>query len=302
MGLIPLENGMKGEFIARVIPGLPPPRSSTGQKTMKESIRHVEAVMKAMDILDCFQVQPVLSLKQISEMTGLNKSRIIRLCGTLAAKGVLAVDSETHKYRLGVKILSLSRVYEQSNTLISLARPVLRDLAQSTGESATLFVADGIDRLCLAREEGTHSIRFNILEGQRLPLYAGAGGKVLLAFGSPDLRKKVLKKNFLKKLTPGTITDPQDFHQEIEAIRLKGFSFSSGERDSEVAALAAPVYNYEDRGCAALSVAGPIHRFSPEHIARNLKLLLASADLLSKMLGHESGSFHQTDDHDRGRL
>ena len=268
---------------------------------MKESIRHVEAVLKAMDILDCFQVQPILSLKQISEMTGLNKSRIIRLCGTLAAKGFLMVDSETHKYKLGVKLLSLSRVYEQSNTLISLARPILKDLAQNTGESATLFVIDGVDRLCLAREEGTHSIRFNILEGQRLPLHAGAGGKVLLAFGSPDLRKKVLK-NFPKKLTRNTITDPKDFQREFESIRQQGFAFSSGERDAEVAALAAPIYNHEDQVCAALSVAGPINRFSPTHNAKNLKLLMASAERLSKMLGYQWGSFYQTDHHPRGKL
>jgi DNA-binding IclR family transcriptional regulator len=232
----------------------------------------------------------------------LNKSRIIRLCGTLAAKGVLSVDPETHKYKLGAKILSLSRVYEQSNSLISLARPILRELAQSTGESATLFAADGMDRLCLAREEGTHSIRFNIVEGQRLPLYAGAGGKVLLAFGSPDLRKKILRKTFLKKLTRNTITDPEDFHKEIETIRQQGFASSSGERDSEVAALAAPVYDYESKVCAALSVAGPINRFSPEHNAKNVRVLLASADRLSKMLGHNYGSFGQTNNHPRGRL
>jgi DNA-binding IclR family transcriptional regulator len=269
---------------------------------MRESVRHVEAVLKAMDILDCFQVQPTLSLKQISQMTGLNKSRIIRLCGSLAAKGVIAVDSETHKYKLGVKILSLSRVYEQSNTLISLARPILRDLAQRSGESATLFVPDGCDRLCLAREEGTHSIRFNIVEGQRLPIHAGAGGKVLLAFGSSDLREKILQKTSLRKLTRNTITDPQGFRQEIKAIRQQGFAFSSGERDSEVAALAAPIYNHEDRICAALSVAGPIHRFSSAHNAENLKLLLAAAVRLSTLLGHKPDPFYQRDNHHRGRL
>jgi len=288
--------------MAPVIRGVIHFESTTRHDQMKESVRHVEAVLKAMDILDCFQVQPILSLKQISEMTGLNKSRIIRLCGTLAAKGFLAVDSETHRYKLGVKILSLSRVYEQSNPLISLARPILRELAQRSGESATLFVTDGNDRLCLAREEGTHSIRFNIVEGQRLPLYAGAGGKVLLTFGSPDLRKKVLKKTFLKKLTRNTITDPKAFCQEIETIRQQGFAFSSGERDSEVAALATPIYNHEAQVCAALSVAGPINRFSPEHNAKNLKLLLDSSNLLSQMLGHTWGSFYQTKTHHRGRL
>jgi DNA-binding IclR family transcriptional regulator len=254
---------------------------------VKESTRQVEAVLKALDVLDCFQVQPLLQLKKISELTGMNKSRIIRLCGTLAAKGYLVYDAESHHYKLGSRILSLSKVYERSNNLISLARPVMRHLANHTGESASLFVVDGLKRLCLARKEGTFSIRYNIVEGQRMVLYAGAGGKVLLAFGPEELRRKILAKNHLKQLTPTTIKDPKDLAKELEAIRRQGYASSYGERDAEVAALAAPIYGHDGKVCAALSIAGPINRFSPEHNVKHLKILLASAEQLSQMLGYQ---------------
>jgi len=254
---------------------------------VKESTRQVEAVLKALDVLDCFQVQPILQLKKISELTGMNKSRIIRLCGTLVAKGYLVYDAESHHYRLGSRILSLSKVYERSNDLISLARPVMRYLASHTGESATLFVVDGLKRLCLAREEGTFSIRYNIVEGQRMVLYAGAGGKVLLAFGPEELRRKILGKNHLKELTPTTIKDSKELTKELEVIRRQGYASSYGERDTEVAALAAPIYGHEGKVCAALSIAGPINRFSPEHNVKHLKILLASAGRLSQTLGHQ---------------
>lgn len=247
----------------------------------------MEAVLKALDVLDCFQVQPLLQLKKISELTGMNKSRIIRLCGTQVAKGYLGYDAEAHHYKLGSRILSLSKVYERSNNLISLARPVLRYLADHTGESASLFVVDGLKRLCLAREEGTFSIRYNIVEGQRMVLYAGAGGKVLLAFGPEELRRKILGKNYLKELTPSTIKDPKHLAKELEAIRRQGYASSYGERDAEVAALAAPIYSHDGKVCAALSIAGPINRFSPEHNVKHLKILLASAERLSQMLGYQ---------------
>jgi DNA-binding IclR family transcriptional regulator len=254
---------------------------------IKESTRHVEAVLKALDVLDCFQVQPLLSLKKISDLTGMNKSRIIRLCGTLAAKGYLVYDAEAHHYQLGSRILSLSKVYERSHNLISLARPVLRYLADHTGESASLFIVDGLKRLCLAREEGTFSIRYNIIEGQRMVLYAGAGGKVLLAFGPEELRRKVLRKGHLRELTPRTIQDPKDLEKELEAVRRQGYASSYGERDADVAALAAPIYSHEGNVCAALSIAGPANRFSPEHNVKHLKILLASAERLSRMLGYQ---------------
>jgi DNA-binding IclR family transcriptional regulator len=163
----------------------------------------------------------------------------------------------------------------------------MRYLANHTGESASLFVVDGLKRLCLAREEGTFSIRYNIVEGQRMVLYAGAGGKVLLAFGPEELRRKILGKNHLKELTPTTIKDPKDLAKELEAIRRQGYASSYGERDTEVAALAAPICGHDGKVCAALSIAGPINRFSPEHNVKHLRILLASAERLSQMLGYQ---------------
>lgn len=253
---------------------------------MKESSRHVEVVLRALALLECFEAQPLLQLKQISEMTGLHNSRVIRLCGTLVAKGYLAYDSETRKYTLGPRVFVLGKVYERTHSLLSSVRPIMRELANQTGESATLFVVDGLQRLCVAREEGTHSIRYNIVEGQRMVLYAGSGGKALLAFGAEALRSEVLKRDNLKKLTAKTEDNPRRLGKELEAIRRRGYATSFGERDAEVASLAAPVYDADGKVCAALSVAGPISRFSPEHNARHLRILLGSARRISQKLGY----------------
>ena len=253
---------------------------------VKESSRHVEAVLCALDILECFDVEPELPLRRITELSGLNKSRVIRLCGTLVARGYLSYDAETGKHALGPRVLRLSQIYERSHTLVTLARPVLRGLARRTGESATLFVVDGTMRLCIAREEGTHSIRYNIVEGQRNVLYAGSGGKVLLAFGTDALRRRVVRKDALKKLTPNTIDSPDRLTRELSAVRRHGYAASAGERDSEVASLAAPIFDRYGNVCAALTIAGPVHRFSRAHNATHLTVLLASARRISRLLGY----------------
>ena len=118
--------------------------------------------MKALAILECFLPEPARTLKSIAETTGLNKSRAIRLCGTLMASGYLDYEPGTKQYKLGSRILTLGKAYERSNNLTSVARPVLRELADQTGESATLYVIDGIKRLCLATAEGTSDIRYTI--------------------------------------------------------------------------------------------------------------------------------------------
>jgi len=257
------------------------------EKKTKESERHVEALLKALKILDCFEIHPALSLKQLSEMTGLNKSRIIRFCGTLESKRYLFRDSENHCYGLGSRLLSLGKAFERRNTLISLARPILKELAQSTGESASLHVIDGLQRLCLAREEGTYSIRYAISEGQHLPLHAGAGSKILLAYASEDLNRQFIENQNLQKLTPTTIIDPEEFRKEFDLIRSRGYAFSAGERDPDAGALAAPVYDHEKKACAAIGITGPLNRFVPENHKAYLQHLLTAAMNLSRALGYE---------------
>jgi IclR family KDG regulon transcriptional repressor len=252
----------------------------------KESERHVEALLKALEILDCFETHQSLSLKNISEITGLNKSRIIRLCGTLESKRYLNFDANSSLYSLSSRLLSLGKAYERRNTLISLSRPILMELAERTGESVSLHVIDGLERLCLVREEGTFNVRYNISEGQHLPLYAGAGSKVLLCYAPEEIKQRVLKKHLLRRFTPTTITDPNLFEKEFEKIRRNGYAFSRGERDPDAGALAAPIFNQEKIVCAAMVITGPINRFSPENHSKYLSPLLSCAKKLSLAIGY----------------
>ena len=157
------------------------------KKAPKESAKQIDSVDKALSIVECFtDSAPELSLKEISEKTGLYKSRIMRLSGTLIAHGFL-IRKENSLYRLGPKLMLLGKIYERTNSLISTARPILRELAASTGESAKLYVIEGDKRICLVREKGPNPLRYHVEEGESFELYAGAGGKVLLAF-APKVR------------------------------------------------------------------------------------------------------------------
>ena len=255
-------------------------------KAPKESAKQIESVDKALSILECFSDRvPELSLKQLSEKTGLYKSRILRLCGTLMTHGFL-IRLEGSLYRLGPKLMMLGKVYERSNSLISISRPILRELASITGESAKLFVIQGTKRICLVREKGTYPLSYHVEEGESFELYAGAGGKVLLAYTSKEFRDQVLGEKVLQRLTPTTIVERSRLEEEFAAIRERGYASSSGEVFTEVAGMAAPVFDYENDVCAALTIAGPIQRFTEDRRQEMLDSLLASARRLSQLLGY----------------
>jgi DNA-binding IclR family transcriptional regulator len=255
---------------------------------MKEMGRHVEVVLRALDLLDCFQRQPALSLKEMATLTRMTRSRVTRLAGTLESKGYLLHDREKGVFRLGSRLLTLGKLFESNNNLVSLARPVLKELVQATGEMASLYVIDGRERVALAREPGTHKISYSITEGQRMELYAGAAGKVLLAFSPQELRARVINRKALKKLTPETVIDPGKLNRELEAIRNRGYAFSQGERVSDVWSVAAPVFDHTNKVCSAVGITGPIYRFPKQVRQRSLKIVLGKARDLSRRLGGQA--------------
>jgi DNA-binding IclR family transcriptional regulator len=254
------------------------------QDSPKESEKQIESVDKALRILECFgDKSPEYSLKELSEKTGLYKSRILRLCGTLTAHGFLI--RQNGSYRLGPKLLMLGKVYERGNTLISIARPILKELAALTGESAKLFVLEETKRLCLIREEGPYPLRYAVNEGETFELHAGASGKLLLAFSSEKFREQVLNKK-LASMTASTIVERDRLEKEFENIRECGYASSIGEVVPEVAGISAPVFDHTGNVFAALTVAGPIQRFAGERFQEICHHLIASAQQLSRMLGY----------------
>jgi IclR family transcriptional regulator, KDG regulon repressor len=251
----------------------------------KEAERHIEAVLRAMDVLDCFLDHPCLSTKQIIDKTGLTRSRVMRLVGTLEYRGYLIQDSVSRSYLLSNRAAGLGKSFERANNTDVLIRPVLKYLVEQTGESATFYVADGVERVALAREEGTHAIRLSIFEGQRTPIHAGASGKVLLAWGDPDRLQTVITNKLLRPITRQTITNPGKLKNEINKVRAQGYAISKGENIPDSHAIAAPVFNYENRLVGAIGIAGPANRLVESQITGRIQLVIEASQMLSKRYG-----------------
>lgn len=218
----------------------------------------VEAVDRALTILRCFREgDTALSLAELAERTGFYKSTILRLAVSLESGGFL-VRRNDKSFALGHELMRLGSLYQRSFQLEPYVRPVLRRLLDLTGESASFFRREEDRRVCLFREDSTHGIRDHIREGDSLTLAAGAAGHVLTLF-APDA------------------TDRSFF------AALPVLSF--GERDSEIAAAAVPVFSAREGLVGALTVSGPMSRFTPTKIAEIGPALISAGRDLSSVLG-----------------
>ena len=253
----------------------------------KQSERHIEAVLAALKVLDCFLMAPVLTIKQIIDMTGYTRNRVMRLTGTLLHKDYLVKVKDTGAYTPGPKVLALGKVFERSNNLIQMARPILREMALMTGESTSLYVRDGLERVVLAREEGTQFIRYTVSEGERMDLHAGAGGKILLAYAPKEVLRALEEYEQLAMRTSKTITEFSKLKKELAKIRRQGFAISMGERVQDACAIAVPVFEADNQLVCALAIIGPVSRFTTANRKAYTGQLLTAANKLSKALGFE---------------
>ncbi|MGI3166813.1 IclR family transcriptional regulator [Pseudooceanicola sp. 200-1SW] len=229
----------------------------------EKSSRGVAAVDRALSIIAALEASTIpRNLSEIARATGLYKSTILRLMESLQAAGYV-IRIEESKYALGPTIMQLGLAYERSNPLRHHFLPVMERLVSIGTESPSFHVRQtATERLCLFRLDSQHSTLDRVQVGDRLPLYRGAAGKVLRAFG-----------------------DPPEQGSDMDLIRQEGFAVSLGERDKLCAGIAAPVFSGSERLLGALSFSGPRERFREEDITRMRPRLLDAARELSIGLG-----------------
>lgn len=118
-----------------------------------------------------------------------------------------------------------------------------------------------------------------------MDLHASAVGRILLAYGTEELREKILDQSTLEKFTSETITDAKKIKAKLPVIRKRGYDINRGERELEVAAIAAPIFDFESKVESALAIVGPVQRFSEDRESDILKSLLEAAGRISELLG-----------------
>ena len=219
----------------------------------------VTAVTRALSLMEAFEVgEATLSLAELSRRAGIHKTTALRLARTLALSQYM-VQTEDGQWRLGPATGWLGARYQAGFDVNNVVEPALHELVKETGESASFYVREGAIRSCVARVEGPQSVRHNVRIGERLPLDKGAPGRVILAFS-------------------GAKGEP------YETIRERGFHISMGEREAEVASVAAPVFGLNWRLLGSLCISGPSSRLTKARLEKYAKSVIRAANQLSYAL------------------
>lgn len=222
---------------------------------------NVRSVHRAVDVLQTLaQSERPLGLGELCRAVGAPKSTLWTIVRTLAARGCVAVDDGSGRYRLGPLLAELAARARQGVDLRALARPHLERLNRETREAVLLHVPDGDEVLCLERVDCPQPIRYVAEVGSRRPLHCTAAGKLVLALAPPSFVTGYVRRTRLRPCSPRTIRDPSRLRRELLRIRRLGYAVSLGEHTADLMGVAAPVLGEDGRLVASLNVAGPIFR------------------------------------------
>lgn len=183
-------------------------------------------------ILECFSEDRLrLQLRELAELTGLDKATLLRLLGVLLRARLLQRD-DTGSYAPGPALLHLGMLYRRTFDLGSRLQPVLQAVMHQTGETVAFYVRSGSERVCLYRENSANEVRHHVEIGNRIPLSAGGSSA-----------------HVLNAYTGGKT--PQ-----LAAIQRLGYAITRGERVPQMASVALPVFEGDGSFLGALVVIG----------------------------------------------
>jgi IclR family acetate operon transcriptional repressor len=234
----------------------------------------IQSVGRAKALLDAMAEGDWVALRELSLRTGLAKTTAFNLVSALADAGLVEHDPANGAYRLGLQHLIYGKSVERRLDPTALVQPVLIRLCAETRETVNLALPCPTDVLIVDSLEGSQSLRVTSYAGTRASYHSTACGRALLAHQPQPFRNAIYDLGPLAAATPLTATEPKAIETILARCRSIGWTAEHEENEMGSACVAAPVFGPHGTVIAAVSIAGPAARFSPEVAARLGSLLV----------------------------
>lgn len=227
---------------------------TTASSSPMRSVHRAFSVLKVLELAE----QP-LRLTDLAQRTELHLATTQRLVNVLVEHGY--ASRHAHGYTAGPAALSAAHAFATTSPLRLVARPVLEQIAATTGLTASLYVRVQDSRVLIDRLEGGERPQYSLPIGERLPLYPGAAGKVFLA----DEPEEAPAAPQPVTLANGTVIEAEAIRADLVKVREQGFAVSVDERQLGTTAIAALITDAGGRALGSLGLSGATHALQDVH-------------------------------------
>lgn len=245
-----------------------------------------QSIQRAIDLIRKSAERP-LTLTEASVVLGVHKSTALRILQTLeAARFMRKTGAGT--YVLGSGLIELADLALGSIDLRQYAAAHLRELQRQTGHTVHLAQLTGDEIIYIDKVDSPafDAVKLPSRVGRAVSIYASAVGKVILAYLPREERDRLLAHVVFQRYTGTTFADRDSLEAELARVKERGWATDNGEHDTYVMCVAAPIRDSRGEVIAALSITAIEVIANLEQLKENLPLVLETANLISKELGH----------------
>jgi DNA-binding IclR family transcriptional regulator len=246
-------------------------------------IPSIQVLERSFALLDVLAAQPEsLSLRHISERTGLHPSTAHRILNDLVA-GRLVDRPQAGAYRLGMRLLELGNLVKARLDVRDAALEPMRELHKQTHQAVNLSVRQGDEIVYIERAYSERSgMQVVRAVGGRAPLHLTSVGKLFLASDDRERVRAYAARTGLAGHTRNSITQVAALERELDNVRARGIARDDEELEMGVRCMAAGIFDDSDHLVAGLSISAPSDRLEEAWIDR----IKATARQISGALGY----------------
>lgn len=195
---------------------------------------------RGVEILRAFRPgSDLLGNGELADRTGLSRATVSRLTQTLVGMGMLQQEPLRKGYRLAPAVLSLAHAMRSGSTILQVAAPLMRSLAETKRINVGLAAPDRDEMVYLESIRYSRRVAFrNVVSGQRVPMELTSLGRAYLATASLPKRKRLYEAFKARRGTqwPSLLTE---IEEAIRSVHEEGYCVASWQ--PEVVALATPI-------------------------------------------------------------
>jgi IclR family acetate operon transcriptional repressor len=271
---------------ARSVTEKKPPRALAGKGESRDT---VQSLSRALGLLNALAAQDDgLGLSEVAKRVGLAVSTAHRLLATLQQEGFVRFDGQRGVWTVGVQAYVVGSAFLRARELTAIARPVMRQLMEDSGETVNLAVEDRGEAIYVAQVESRQMMRAIARPGGRAMMHASGVGKALLAAMAQADRERIVAGHGLPRQTEKTLSTVNGLRAELDAIRKRGYAIDDEENAVGLRCVAAAIYDEHAQPIAALSLSGPKARIADAMIETLGRAVRDAARRITAALGGQS--------------
>lgn len=246
---------------------------------MTETTQKLDAVGKITAIMEFLcSSEATFSLREIQTRTGIPRSTLHRLLLSLEREEWVYRDCRSEQFRPGIRFFLLHNSNLFHRELIQAAESEMQRLMEDTGKTAIMSVLEGSTGLCIHNVEPPRAaVKYVAHRGMKVPVYAGATGKVLLAFCRDARREKILTAELPEEV------DRKLLESQLENIRRQGYAYSREEWIEHAGDISVPVFDRRGNFLAQLGLAGLATSFAGQE-AELVEKLKSASEIIGRSL------------------